>query len=294
MLRVSGPMEEKKIKVKAFIKEELEREAEEIRQDGELSGGEAMPAEVKERIRKGLEEQIADYEISRRYPELSEEDRKALRLGHEMLEREKQGAKTPRKKRGVKFYLGLAAVLVMVLAVGIVSIGGPERVVRLVKKAVGEREVEQTDSSEDNLVIVEEDESEAYQEIEKEFNVYPVRIRLLPDEKMRFDFLRFDKEFQVAELSYFYENEKLIYIINASYQTSSWAIDLDDKVVQKYQIDKEGCPIEIKEYEIAESGEEKYSASFQYEGLEYFLLGTMQLEEFELIVNNLYFFPSMH
>lgn len=283
-------MEEKRVQVETFIKEELEREAEEIRQESALSE-EAMPAEAKERIRKGLEEKIEDYELGLRYPELSEEDRKALRLGHEMLEKKKAGVKVVRRKRGVKFYVGLAAVLVMALAVGVVSLGGPERIVRLMKSAVGGREMEQIDSSEENLVIVEEDEKKAYQVIKEELGVEPVRIfRLTEDNKIVFDYMEFDKELQIAELDYFFDGEKLIYFINASYKDASWAVDMDDNFIKEYEVDRGVCTVEIKEYEVEETEKNKYLVSFQYDGLEYFMFGIMEQGEIETIVNELHFY----
>ena len=53
--------------------------------------------------------------------------------------------------------------------------------------------------------------------------------------------------------------------------------------------EKEGAKIEIKEYEIASSDIKRYSASYKYKGVEYFLIGTMSKQEFEIIIENLYF-----
>ncbi len=289
-IRKSKQMEEKRVKVETFIKEELEREAEEIRQERALSE-EAMPAEAKERIRKGLEEKIEDYELGLCYPELSEEDRKALRLGHKMLEKDKAGVKGMRRKRGIKFYVGLAAVLMMVLGVGAVSLGGPERIVRLMKSAIGGREVEQADSSEENLIIVEEDEKKAYQVIKEELGVEPVRIiKILEDDELVFDYMEFDRELQIAEFNYSYNGEKLIYFMNASFKDASWAIDMDDNFIEEYQVEREGCPIDIKEYAVEGMEKKKYLVSFQYKGLEYFIFGTMDQGEMETIVEELHFY----
>ena len=47
----------------------------------------------------------------------------------------------------MKIYLALAAVIVCVLAMGITSMGGPERIVRMMTQNVGDREVDQVDSN---------------------------------------------------------------------------------------------------------------------------------------------------
>ena len=51
----------------------------------------------------------------------------------------------------------------------------------------------------------------------------------------------------------------------------------------------QGRTIEIKEYRVADKKINRFSASFEDMGLEYFLTGTMKKAEFELIINNLHF-----
>ena len=53
--------------------------------------------------------------------------------------------------------------------------------------------------------------------------------------------------------------------------------------------EKKGTQIEIKEYTLSESGKKRYSAHYEYRGIEYFLIGTMEWQDFEKIVDNLYF-----
>lgn len=292
-------MEEKKDYMEIFIKEELEREAGEIRRDN--AGAEAVPGEVKMKVRQRLEKEIEDYEWKKKYPELSEGELRALRLGQEMIEKEEAKAKeeesekeakkgTVRKKRGFRFYLGLAAVFVLVFAVSMTSFGGAERVVRFVKSMVGEREVAQVDSSDENLIIVEKDAAEAYQVIRDEFGTEPVKIMISSLEGMYFSIMEFDKMLQLAELSYVYDDKNIGYYISASYRDSSWGMDVEDHAINEYQLQGEKCVIEIKEYETADTKAKRYSASFTYKGLEYFLIGTMKKEEFELILKNMHFY----
>lgn len=283
-------MKERKESIETFIKEELAQEAKDILKENEEDiEGQSMPDGVKERIWQNIQEEIAGYEREKSYHGLSDEDYLALRLRQEMLEKREEEKKSARKKRGKKFYLGLAAVLVLVVAVSMTSIGGAERVVRFMKSMVGDREITQVDSSEDNLVIVKEDEEEAYQVIREEFGVDPVKIIMGALGGMTFDTMEFDKTLQFAELSYTYKNEKIVYLISASYKISSMGMDVEDKIINENQIEKRGCQLNIKEYEISETKKNRYSVSFKYMGIEYFLIGTMGKEEFELIVENLHF-----
>lgn len=287
-------MEEKKDCMEIFIKEELEREAEEIRREN--AGAEAVPEEIKIKIQQRLEKEIEDYEWKKRYPELSEGELRALRLGQEMIEKEKEkeAAKETkkrifRKKKGIRFYPGLAAVFVLVLAVSMTSFGGAERVVRFVKSMVGEREVVKVNSGDDNLVIVEEDAEEAYQIVRDEFGIEPVKIIMGALKGLSFREMEFDKILQLAELSYTYNGENIGYYISASYNDSSWGMDVEDYAIDEYQLQGKKCVIDVKEYETPGTKTNRYSASFQYKGIEYFLIGSMEKDEFELILKNLHF-----
>ena len=101
--------------------------------------------------------------------------------------------------------------------------------------------------------------------------------------------MKFDELIQKAELNYDYDGQKLHYLINASYKVESIGIDIEDKVINKYTMEVQGRTIEIKEYRVADKKINRFSASFEDMGLEYFLTGTMKKAEFELIINNLHF-----
>ena len=280
-------MKGKKDQFEYMITEDFEQlakeEEEEILKDDSIQ----MPEGFKESLRAKLEEQIKKKEREERYSKLSEEDRLALEVGHKVLEEEKNKEVTRKKKRR-KLYLTLAASLVLVMAISVTSIGGPKRIVSMMKRIVGDREVEQVDSSDNNLIIVKENEEEAYQKISEEFGVEPVKIIYLTP-KMKFKRMEFDENLHTAELSYEYEEESMIYLINASYANASWGVDVEDEIVNIEERILNGCRIEIKEYKTPKTNTKRYSARFKYNGLEYFLIGTMPGDDFNNIVNNLFF-----
>ena len=78
------------------------------------------------------------------------------------------------------------------------------------------------------------------------------------------------EKLQNAELIYGYGQENIIYLINASYTRASWGIDVEDEVTNSFEKEVKGCKIKIKEYQTPESNTDRYSASFKYNGLEYF------------------------
>ena len=281
-------MKENGSDLEEIIREELQKEAEDIRETVENSEGESLSEDRKEKIRENLQDEIQAYEKEKVYEQLSQEDREALELGRQ-IQRERQEDKKRGGRRIWKIALNLAAALVLVSVLGITSLGGPERIVEMMKRVVGEREVVQVDSDEENLKIAEEREEEAYQEIKDTFGVDPVRISVFPD-GMEFSSMEIDENIQVAEIFYQYEEENVVYFLSLSYTDASWGMDTDDKVIDTYYEEKKGQQIEIKEYQVSDTDRKKYSARYKYQGVEYFLVGTMDKEEFTKIIDNLYFF----
>ena len=184
-------MDKKKDTLEQRIAEDFKKlaqaEEEKTRKEAESEKDIRMPEGTKEAVRARLDEEIKKIEDAEVYDRLSEEDRRALELGRKVLREEKEKEKEKEEKafegktrkhhrRPRRVYIAVAAVLVATLAVSVSAMGGPERMVRMVRQAVGDREVEKINSSDENLVIVEENEEEAYQEIDNLFNVEAVKL----------------------------------------------------------------------------------------------------------------------
>ena len=281
-------MKENGSDLEEIIREELHKEAEETRRTVEASETEELSRDRKEAIRQNLKEQIDEYKKEKVYEQLSPEDREDLELGRQIRrEREEAQEKKGRKRFG-KIALNLAAVLALVSILGITSVGGPARLVEMVRTMVGEREVIKVNSDEENLKIAEEREEEAYQKIKDAFGVDPVRIVGRPD-GLRFSEMEIDDTIQIAEMYYQYKGKTIVYFINVSYAETSWGIDVEDEITDSYQIERDNVEIEIREYQVSNQKAKRYSASYKYRGVEYFLIGTMGKGDFELIIENLYF-----
>ena len=134
-------------------------------------------------------------------------------------------------------------------------------------------------------------EEEAYQSIKDEFGFDPVRMYYLP-ENMEFQEVTILGEIQD---SYFiYSNEEkasVLYYINANYNTSSFGVDVEDTLVKEYDMEIDGVCIHIKQYQVSDSTEKRSRGSFEYDGIQYFIIGNgLKEEEFEKILKNLQFF----
>ena len=296
-------MDKKKDTLEQRIAEDFKKlaqaEEEKTRKEAESEKDIRMPEGTKEAVRARLDEEIKKIEDAEVYDRLSEEDRRALELGRKVLREEKEKEKEKAEKafegktrkhhrRPRRVYIAVAAVLVATLAVSVSAMGGPERMLRMVRQAVGDREVEKINSSDENLVIVEENEEEAYQELKNIFGVDSVRITKRPV-GIKFKQMRCDSQNLTAEMWYQGECGTITFVISGSYKDSSWGIDIEDEIEEEYTKEIQNCEMEIKEYRLP-FGNEKYSARFTFNGLEYFLVGTVSNVEFEKVINNLHFY----
>lgn len=242
--------------------------------------------------KKEEKEEIEGKQPDNLYANMSEEDRRALEIGRRVMEEEaraKREGKVVRKKKRVKMYFGVAAALVLAMAWGVTTLGGPEKIMRMMTQVVGSRQIERVDSSEDNLIIVNEDEEEAYQKIEEEFGVEPVKVMLI-SEDMEFVNMKLDEVMQTAELYYKLNGNKLSYLISASHKKAAFGFEIADEVIDEYSIIVHGKKIEVKKYQVAGEDVVKYSASFKDLGLKYVIYGIMEQPEFELLIERLHFF----
>ena len=291
-------MSEKKDQLKEILKDQLNKEAKQIEEEVGLNDNEEIPNELKIRMKNALDQKIRerekrseDMKRTDAYAKLSEEDREALRLGREMLKNQSEEKKIytmHRKKRNIRRIVALAAVLILVMAVGMTSIGGPERMLQFMKSSVGGRKVSQVDSSDKNKVIEEEDEELAYEDAEKEFGIGVVRILGKLDE-MQFDKMTLDRDLQVAELSYNYKDGKIQFIISAAYGETAWGSDNEDIVIDNYFIKRKETTIEVKKYKMPEKSKDRFAAEFEYKDLHYCITGTINEIEIKKILDNLYF-----
>lgn len=295
-------MKDKKELLEQTIKEDLEKEAQEIIRALETSDVDELSDEKQIELKKKIDKKIEDYEFEKICNGLPEEYQDALRAGMELKKQESvidqkgetdggeagKNTKRVRKKKSLRVYVALAAVMIMVLAVSISSVGDGRSLMKTIKSMVGEREVVKVNSGEDNKVIEAESEEEAYQKIKAEFNINPVKIIDLPLEA-KFSKAIIEKELKMGELYYQYKGENIVYIVSEDQAKNSIGMDREDQVIEQYCIEVQGINIEIKVCQLPETKKKRYFAHFNYKEGEYFLIGVMARNEFEEILKNLYF-----
>lgn len=295
-------MKDKKELLEQTIKEDLEKEAQEILRALETSDVDELSDEKQIELKKKIDEKIEAYEFEKICNGLPEEYQDALRAGMELKKQESaigqkdetdgeeagKNTRRVRKKKSLRVYVALAAVMIMALAVSISSVGDGRSLMKTIKSMVGEREVVKVNSGEDNYVIEAESEEEAYQKIKDEFGINPVKIMHV-SKGMQFNRIEIDKEMHVAELYYNYKDENIVYIINCDRSKNSVGVDREDEIIEKYDMEVQGIEISVKVCQLPETDRKRYFAHFNYKKGEYFLIGVMERGEFEDILKKLYF-----
>ena len=267
-------------KWRRFMKRVVEYETEELErvleENPELQNVKA-PDDMYDRIMKEVraqEEKEAEEARTR-------EEQELIRLGTLYKRRKK-----------LDKYIVLAAALVAMLAFGITSVGGPKRIFEEVKWFLAGGEQSNIDTDDERVNANQATtEGEAYEQIEKTFGFYPVRIYYKP-ENIQFVEVVIEEETQMAKLYYEGTEKGVIrYRIITNNRTSSLGTDIEDKLVNEYTKQVKNVQVIVKKFLIEENNESRWQAIFTHQGYQYSLL-MMDIEEEEVnkIIENLYFY----
>lgn len=148
----------------------------------------------------------------------------------------------------------MVAAVVCALAFGVTSMGGPERLFEKVNWTLAGREQTNIDSdSEDILQASDDEEEEVYQQVEEEFGFLPVKLTYKPKGVKLLD-AQMGEEVQGINLLYG-KDEKVILscFIRPNYRTGSFGTDMEDDVINEYDIQNDNVSITIKQYSVDEA-----------------------------------------
>lgn len=294
-------MKEQKIKdnVEELLKEELLKEADaikaEVDQNPELKDV-TVPEDLKEKLMAKIQK---SEEAREAYEKLAEPDREAIRIwkeeqfqkNMEKLDVEEKPISFKRRKRTRRALLLVATVAIMVLAMGMTSIGGRPFILDMFESSVGEQEMTRINSERDGVEntddTVTEDE-EFYEEIIKTFGIEIVKLYYVP-ENTNFLMGDIDKEAKKICMLYQCGNQVIEYQMIVNYQMRSYGYDIEDELVSEKILTVSDIPITVKKYQLPDKTYQ-YVAQFEYKGNAYILNGAISEDEFEKILKNLFFF----
>ena len=125
-------------------------------------------------------------------------------------------------------------------------------------------------------------------EIVKVMGNYLVRMEYKPEDMALKRYI-IDKEQRMAVLFYQYGEEVIKYYMYTNSTDSSFGEKTVDQLIDEYEFQNGNHSILVKQYKIKNSDEERYIAEFEYKDIHYQIKGTMEKEEFEKILENLFF-----
>lgn len=194
-----------------------------------------------------------------------------------------------RRKKKKYIFLALAAVLILVCGSVMTGVGSKSYLKVLWDRINGNESsaiinVEDMDAQESKDI----DELSVYREINQSLGIGTVRLGYKPED-MYLDRYTIDTSQRKAFMLYVYHGEIIRYSIYINDSDSSLGQKELDKLTDEYEIDAEnGIVVKVEEYELSNS-DKRYIAEFEYQGVNYQLMGSINKQEFDEILKNLAF-----
>ncbi len=264
--------------------EELELEAilREIEADERIK--DATPPET---IEKGVYEKIAAIKEAVSEIETLEETKE--KASEEASEKDDAKLVTyRRKKRTKKFIIMVAAIIILAMGSSMVGVGMNYKWLQLGGKVLSEDVAIAVNSEDDRVLTTEMDEKEAYDYAKEVLGSTVVSLMMV--EELNYKSIASYGEFGFT-LSYEKNGITIFYNIIQNRNKVSHVEVQTGELVEEYTIDNSGTIITVQRY-VEEGGGTIIKGSFTYNNLYYSLTGALEKEEFEEILNNLYFFAD--
>ena len=254
---------------KLSMKEEIDREAKEI--EKEIRDRDDLDdIKVSEDLETSLFEKIQEYEYDKRHT-----------------------TEMRRIRRKRRIFLALAAAIILVCGSVMTGTGSKSYWKVLWDRVAGEEnlsyiDVEKMDSQDKEDL----DEVQVFNEIRRELGISSVRFGYVP-ENMFLQGYEIDNAQQSAVLLYSYKSITIKYSMYMNDEDSSQGQIEPDELLRKYPIRvEEDVTINVSEYAVPGSEENRYVAEFEYMDAQYEIKGMMEKKEFDKILENLFFYDE--
>lgn len=203
---------------------------------------------------------------------------------YEELERRQQARDRKRiRKFRLKASVALAAVLIMVIGVGLVGSGKKVYIPVISQKERGEETTTKINNSE--VSASEYNDETVCQEIEEKLGVYPIRLGYRPKGMKLFEYWIKELE-REAVMKYDWNGKEFQIYISKDLEDTSINFQVDGEKIDTIMIESNGIEVEAYEYEDP-NGIKYYGTSFEYLNTYYFVSGMMETEEFKKILENI-------
>lgn len=185
--------------------------------------------------------------------------------------------------------VSVAALAVLVMALGMTSVGSKSYLKIVKEKITGENRVKIINGTDTDRIASEDDtENEILVELGKKMGVNIPQLSYKPY-GMRITGYEVGEDLGMAKIFYEYQGETIEYLIYSSDRDSSFGIEIEDEQVDEYLVAVGDMEIKVEEFDVVDKDENRFIASFLYRDTYYMLRGIMEKEKFMKIVENLYF-----
>ena len=195
-----------------------------------------------------------------------------------------------RSKKKRRLFLALAAVLILVCGSVMTGTGSKSYWKVLWDRVSGSENLSVVNVEDMDAQEAEDlDEVQLFNEIRKETGISPVRFGYMP-KNLFFTGYEMDKEQNRAIIFYKYNGQVIRYSMYMNNSDSSHGQTELDDLIDEYQIDTQNeINVDIKVYIVDDSDENRYAAEFEYMDAQYRIMGVMEKDEFDKIIENLIF-----
>lgn len=250
---------------KLSLQKEVTKEAEEIEKEVS-SHPELEDLKVTDKMEASLFNKIQEYEYDKRFKVVYH-----------------------KKKKRRYIIFALAAVIVLVAGSAITGVGSKPYWKVVWERLAGDgtasiTNVEDMESQETKDI----DEMGVYREINEKFGGAIVRLGYKP-EGMKLKEYILDENQRKAYLFYQYRDEIIRYTMYMNDTDSSFAQKDSDDLITKYEVKNNNLDICVEEYNIHKTSEKRFIAEFEYQDVQYQLKGVIKKEDFDKILENLFF-----
>lgn len=185
--------------------------------------------------------------------------------------------------------VSVAALAVLVMALGMTSVGSKSYLKIVKEKITGENRVKIINGTDtDRVESVDETESEILVILGKKMGVNIPELLYKPY-GMRVTGYETEEELKKVKIFYEYQKRSIEYLIYSSDKDASFGIEIEDNQVGEYFVIVDDVEIKVEEFDVPEEDENRFVASFMHQDTYYELKGIMEKEEFIKMVENLYF-----
>jgi len=250
---------------KISLKEEVDKEAIQIEKEV-MDRKDLDNISVSEEMETSLFNKIQDYEYDRR-------------------------SKTVHRRKKKRYaVLALAAVLILVFGSTMTSVGSKPYWKVLWDRIAGKEDAQFINVEEMDVHETQDlDEVHIYKEIWNELGISTVGWGYFPKKTYLKEY-EIDNEQRKATFIYVNKDQIIRYTMYMNDDDSSLGQIKTDKLIREYEMETgEGIIVSVKEYEKEESEQNRYVAEFEYKDAQYQIMGSIEREEFEKIVENLIF-----